>query len=102
MNYDYELNFKELSKSKEYINIVDVGAARGQFLIERLINFFKLSKVNSIGIDPFDHGVSKFYNKFFHVCVDNIPENTVSYEDFYINEIDQSSSLCKIQIENFL
>ena len=101
MNYDYELAFKELSKSKEYINIVDVGAARGQFLIERLINFFKLSKVNSIGIDPFDHGVSKFYNKFFHVCVDNIPENTVSYEDFYINEIDQSSSLCKIQIENF-
>lgn len=101
MDYDYELALGELSKSKSKINIVDVGAARGQFLLERLINFFDLSQINSIGIDPFDHGVSKFYNKFFHVCVDNIPENTVSYEDFYINEIDQASSLCKIQIENF-
>ena len=101
MNYDYELALKELTKNKSKINVVDVGAARGQFLLERLINFFDLSQINSIGIDPLDHGVSKFYNKFFHVCVDNIPENTVSYEDFYINEIDQASSLCKIQIENF-
>lgn len=101
MNYDYELALKELTKNKSKINIVDVGAARGQFLLERLINFFDLSQINSIGIDPLDHEVSKFYNKFFHVCVDNIPENTVSYEDFYINQIDQASSLGKIQIENF-
>jgi hypothetical protein len=100
-DYDYKLAFEELSENKKHINVVDIGAARGQFLIERLSNFFNLSEINSIGIDPLDHGIAKFYNKFFHVCVDNIPKNTVEYKDFYINEIDQASSLCKVLVENF-
>lgn len=100
-DYDYYPALKELSEKNDYIRVIDVGAARAQLIRERLVNFFDLSKVYSIGIDPLDHGVKQYYNKFFQICVDNILENTVEEKDFYINEIDQASSLCRIQTENF-
>jgi FkbM family methyltransferase len=83
--------FRELKRYKN-INVVDVGAARASFLVE-LEKVLDLSNVYSIGIDPFDHGVSNYYSKFFYVCVDDVDEETE--KNFFDNlKHDQASSLC--------
>lgn len=83
--------FSELRKYQK-INVVDVGAARASFLVE-LEKIIDLKNVYSIGIDPFDHGVSGYYSKFFHVCVDDVDSEIET--DFYNNiKHDQASSLC--------
>lgn len=83
-----------LEKLKQYekINVLDVGAARASFLVE-LEKFFNLEDVYAVGIDPFDHGVSVHYDKFFFACVDNVDSSTERY--LLKNKIDdQANTLC--------
>lgn len=83
-----------LEKLKEYqkINVIDVGAARASFLVE-LEKFFNLEDVYAVGIDPFDHGISSHYDKFFFVCVDDVDSPTEKY--LLKNKVDdQANTLC--------
>lgn len=83
-----------LEKLREYkkINVIDVGAARASFLVE-LEKFFNLDDVYSLGIDPFDHGVSSYYDKFLFACVDNVDSPTEKY--LLKNKVDdQANTLC--------
>jgi hypothetical protein len=91
--------FIELKEHYNNINIIDVGAARAAFLFE-LSKVFELNNVFSIGIDPLNHGISNQYSKFLNVCVDNIPRKTEETKTFYVNSIDQASSLCIITADN--
>ena len=91
--------FIELKKHHNKINIVDIGAARAAFLFE-LSKVFELSNVFSVGIDPFNRGISNQYSKFLNVCVDNIPRKTEETKTFYVNSIDQASSLCILTADN--
>jgi hypothetical protein len=91
--------FIELKKHHNKINIVDIGAARAAFLFE-LSKVFELSNVFSVGIDPLNHGISNQYSKFLNVCVDNIPRKTEETKTFYVNSIDQASSLCILTADN--
>ena len=90
--------FIELKNNYTNINVVDVGSARASFLSE-LEKIFNLNDVYAIGIDPFDHNVKDHYDKFFQICVDNVDVPTK--KNFFINSDDQTSSLCKLQPENF-
>ena len=98
--YCNEPAFIYLKETFDNVNIVDLGAARASFIVE-LTKYFEFDQIKSIGIDPLDHGVSKFYNKFYNVCVDDIPRNTVGKALFNISEEDQSSSLCSLCLDNF-
>jgi len=91
--------FIDLKKHYNKINIVDVGAARAAFLYE-LSKVFELNDVFSIGIDPLNHDISNQYSKFLNVCVDDISRRTEETKTFYINSIDQASSLCIITSDN--
>ena len=109
----YDSAFIELKNAYDKINVVDVGAARGAFLVE-LEKIFKLEDVYAIGIDPFNypvdngytlpediddsHRVMDHYDKFFQICVDNVESPTK--KEFFINSDFQTSSLCKLQTEN--
>ena len=98
MTYVNDSAFVELKNNYVNINVVDVGAARASFLVE-LEKIFNLNDVYAIGIDPFDHNVKDHYDKFFQICVDNVDVPTK--KNFFINSDDQTSSLCKLQPENF-
>ena len=93
----YDSAFIELKNTYDEINVVDVGAARGSFLVE-LEKIYELKDVYAIGIDPFNHQVKDHYDKFFQICVDNVDSPTK--KEFFINADDQTSSLCKLQTEN--
>ena len=93
----YDSAFIELKNTYDEINVVDVGAARGSFLVE-LEKIYELKDVYAIGIDPFNHQVKDHYDKFFQICVDNVDSPTK--KDFFINSDFQTSSLCKLQTEN--
>ena len=93
----YDSAFIELKNTYDKINVVDVGAARGAFLIE-LEKIYELKDVYAIGIDPFNHEVKDHYDKFFQICVDNVESPTK--KEFFVNSDDQTSSLCKLQTEN--
>jgi hypothetical protein len=98
--YSNEPAFISLKKEFSKINVVDAGAARASFIVE-LTKYFEIDNIKSIGIDPLNHNVSNFYNKFYNVCVDDIPLNTVEKALFNIGEEDQSSSLSPLCLDNF-
>lgn len=77
-------------KQYEKVNVVDVGAARGSFMME--LNRVHDSNIFAIGIDPIDHGIGANYNKFYNACVDNIDKPT-KVEFFKNLSDDQASSL---------
>ena len=77
-------------KQYEKVNVVDVGAARGSFMVE--LNRVHDSNIFAIGIDPIDHGIGANYNKFYNVCVDNVDKPT-KVEFFKNLGDDQASSL---------
>jgi hypothetical protein len=95
----------QLSTEQSNIAVIDVGCARCAFLNEFLIHYFKRENIKIVGIDPLQHeniyDASKYYDFYIKGCVDNIPKNTIQIQDFYINEIDQASSLLKIKTDNF-
>ena len=95
MNYFGDTAFEELKANYDKINVVDVGAARGAFLVE-LEKMYDLSNVYAVGIEPFNHGIKDHYDKFFQICVDNVESPTK--KEFFVNSDDQTSSLCKLQI----
>ncbi len=97
MNYFGDTAFEELKANYDKINVVDVGAARGAFLVE-LEKMYDLSNVYAVGIEPFNHGIKDHYDKFFQICVDNVESPTK--KEFFVNSDDQTSSLCKLQTEN--
>ena len=97
MNYFGDTAFDELKANYGKINVVDVGAARGAFLVE-LEKKYDLNNVYAIGIEPFNHGIKDHYDKFFEVCVDNVDSPTEM--EFYVNADDQASSLCQWNYDN--
>lgn len=74
----------------EKINVIDVGSARGSFILE--LKKVYTGDIFSIGIDPIDHGIGANYNKFYNACVDNIDKLT-KVEFFKNLSDDQASSL---------
>ena len=94
-----------ISNQKKKIIAIDIGCARCAFLNEFLINYFNKENIEILGIDPLRHSgqfdASNHYNYYIQGCVDNIPENTVQEQTFYVNEIDQASSLLKIKTDSF-
>jgi hypothetical protein len=96
----------ELLRTKQdNITVIDVGCARCSFINMFLINYFDKSKIKCIGIDPLRHkgifDATKTYDFYVEGCVDNINKKTVEQKKFYVNSIDQASSLLKIKSENF-
>ena len=61
MNYFGDTAFDELKANYGKINVVDVGAARGAFLVE-LEKKYDLNNVYAIGIEPFNHGIKDHYD----------------------------------------
>jgi hypothetical protein len=101
----YISTIKKISSKQKTITAVDIGCARCAFLNEFLINHFSRENIKIIGIDPLQHSgifdASRYYDFYVKGALDNIPRNTTQYKDFYVNEIDQASSLLKIKHENF-
>jgi hypothetical protein len=101
----YISTIKKLASEQNTITAIDVGCARCAFLNEFLINHFSRDNIKILGIDPLQHNgifdASAYYDFYVNGCVDNIPRNTIRSQEFYVNEIDQASSLLKIKTENF-
>jgi hypothetical protein len=101
----YITTIKKIASEQTTITAIDIGCARCAFLNEFLINHFSRDNINILGIDPLQHDgrfdASKYYNYYIKGCVDNIPRNICRTQEFYVNEIDQASSLLKIKPENF-
>ena len=74
----------------EKINVIDVGSARGSFILE--LKKVYTGDIFSIGIDPIDHGIGDWYSKFYNVCVDNV-DVPIKVEFFKNINDDQASSL---------
>jgi hypothetical protein len=95
---------KLVSENKK-LNVVDVGCARSAFINEFLVKYINKRSIKSLGIDPFNHAPQynprKHYNFYVQCCVDNIPSGTTQKMDFYVNSIDQASSLLKINTDLF-
>jgi len=94
-----------IRKEKDSITIIDIGCARCAFINEFLVKYFEKSKIMSIGIDPLHHkdpyDAEKNYNFYIKGCVDNIPKGSEEKNNFYVNSIDQASSLLRIRTDNF-
>lgn len=101
----YIKTIKYLTTENKSLNIVDIGCARSAFVNEFLVNYISKDKIKSLGVDPFDHSPQfnprNHYNFYVQGCVDNIPQGEIKEELFYINEIDQASSLLKINSNLF-
>jgi hypothetical protein len=97
--YSNDPAFIELKREYQTINVVDVGAARAAFIVE-LNKFYDRDHIHSLGVDPMNHGVEFNYNRFYNVCVDDIPQGTQTQTVFYIRGEDQCSSLCEMHNEN--
>jgi Methyltransferase FkbM domain len=101
----YKTAIIKLASEQSTITAIDVGCARCSFLNEFLINYFSRENIKILGIDPLKHNgnfdASAYYDFYVKGCVDNIPRNTTRVQEFYVNEIDQASSLLKIKPENF-
>jgi len=101
----YKTAIIKLASDQNTITAIDVGCARCAFLNEFLINYFSRENIKILGIDPLQHNgnfdASAYYDFYVKGCVDNIPINTTRSQEFYVNEIDQASSLLKIKPENF-
>ena len=97
--------YKTAISSEKNITVIDVGCARCSFLNKFLIHYFNRNNITIVGIDPLQHNgisnASNIYNFYIKGCVDNIPRNIIKETIFYINEIDQASSLLKIKSDNF-
>ena len=99
MNYVNHSAFVYLKNKYENIAVVDVGVARGSFLVELEKVWEDMGKVYAIGMDPCDHGVADHYDRFIGACADNVEHPTI--RDFYVNNMDeQSSSLCEVEVDN--
>jgi len=101
----YKKTIETIKQKQNSISVIDVGCARCSFINEFLINYFNKDAIKSIGIDPLQHnGIYNAlynYNIYIKGCVDNIPKGTIKQQTFYVNLIDQASSLLKIKTENF-
>lgn len=101
----YKNAIMKLSREKTRITAIDIGCARCAFLNEFLIKYYKRENIEILGIDPLQHNdihdAAKYYNYYIKGCVDNIDRNTIQEKTFYINAIDQASSLLKIKTDNF-
>ena len=51
----YKKAIETLKSKKIDITVIDIGCARGAFINEFLINYFKRENIRSIGIDPILH-----------------------------------------------
>jgi hypothetical protein len=93
----------KIRSSQNKITVIDIGCARCAFINEFLINYFERNNIKSLGIDPLRHSdrfdASKTYNYYVQGCVDNIQRATITQSKFYVNSIDQASSLLKINTE---
>ena len=100
----YVSTIKNITSRKKNITAIDVGCARCAFLNEFLIHYFSRENIKIIGIDPLQHhgnfDASKYYDFYVKGALDHIPRNTIQTQEFYVNEIDQASSLLKIKPEN--
>ena len=83
----------------ETINIVDVGCARGALMKEIVLPTRGKESVYSVGVDPLNHGVRKYYNHFVQAAVDNIGSSKFKIRKFYLNFDDQASSLLRMNYE---
>ena len=101
----YLSTIQTIASEQKSITVIDVGCARCAFLNEFLIKYFSRDNIKILGIDPLQHNgiydASIYYDFYVKGCVDNIPRNTTLTQNFYVNEIDQASSLLKIKHENF-
>lgn len=101
----YKKTIIQLLSEKKNITVIDVGCARCALLNEFLINYFDRNNIKIIGIDPLQHdgkfNAFNYYDFYIKGCVDNIPRNSKQQTNFYINEIDQASSMLKIKTDNF-
>ena len=87
---------EELKEFKK-LNVIDVGSARGSFMME--LRRVYDNNIFSIAIDPIDHGIGGEYSKFYHACVDNV-EKPIKVEFFKNSKDDQASSLFSTEGEN--
>ena len=109
MGYVNQSAFSSLKESYSQINVIDVGAARGSFILE-LGRVFSREDIYSIGIDPINHHTtekpggpiihttSKSYNIFMQCGVDNVSE--ITKRTFYMNSDDQTSSFAQLIMDN--
>jgi hypothetical protein len=101
----YKKAIETISSQQNFISVIDIGCARCAFINEFLIKYFDRNSIKSIGIDPLQHSgiydASKTYNIYVKGCVDNIPKGSIEKKKFYVNSIDQASSLLKIKTDNF-
>jgi hypothetical protein len=101
----YLSTIQKIASEQTTITAIDIGCARCSFLNEFLIKYFSRNNIKILGIDPLQHDgksdASKYYDFYVKGCVDNIPRDTIQKQEFYVNEIDQASSLLKIKPEHF-
>jgi len=84
----------------EFINIIDIGCARGALMKEIVLPQRGKESVFSVGVDPLNHGVKRYYDHFLQVAVDNIGSSKFKIRKFYLNFDDQASSLLQMNYEN--
>ncbi len=101
----YKKIIEYLRSKSDKITIIDIGCARSAFINEFLIKYFERNLIKSIGIDPLQHegsfNAEKNYTFYIKGCVDNIEKGCINKSKFYLNSIDQASSLLKINTKNF-
>ena len=79
-------------KVYDHINVIDVGAARGSFMLE-LEKIVDIEKIYSIGIDPKLGGGHGKYDQFITGCVDNVSAPTKV--KLLTTGDEQASTICK-------
>jgi hypothetical protein len=81
----------------DFINIIDVGAARGALIRELVLPQRKPDSYFALGIDPLYHNSARYYQKFLYRAIDNVEKKT--FKKFYISSDDQASSLLKMNYD---
>jgi hypothetical protein len=106
----YKKAIEDIASKQKFISIIDIGCARCAFINEFLVKYFDRTSIKSLGIDPLQHydgcifgsfNAAQVYNTYIKGCVDNILPGTIQKKKFYINSIDQASSLLKINTKIF-
>ena len=90
-----------LDSRVKHVNVVDVGCARGA-LPNYIHNsgYFSFETMKIIGLDPLKHRETDgLYSKILYCAVDDVGPGVHS-ANFYINNVDQASSLLEMDFEN--
>jgi FkbM family methyltransferase len=90
-----------LDSKTGHINAIDVGCARGA-LPNYIYNsgYFDFGSIKIVGIDPIRHKETDgLYSNIFYCAVDDVgPGSHIA--NFFINNIDQASSLLEMDFDN--